>query len=58
MMQRELDITRICLKKWKIEINTQKCNHVTFTITLRKAECPSLYFNGSALPKTDTDTAS
>ena len=32
IVQRELDILQIWLKRSKIEINTQKCNHVTFTL--------------------------
>lgn len=37
------------LTKWKICINTEKSKHITFS--LRKEECPSLYINGSQIPK-------
>ena len=52
LVQRELNMLQIWLEKLKIEIKIPKCNYVTFI--LRRKESPSLYFNGSAVPKTDT----
>ena len=41
----------IWLKKWKIEVNTEKSVHITFT--LRKNDCLPVYINGSQIPKSN-----
>ena len=50
-IQRELDMLDIWHKKWKIEVNTEKSVHITFT--LRKNDCLPVYINGSQIPKSN-----
>ena len=36
---------------WKVQINQQKSQHITFT--LRRLTCPPIYFNNIPIPQTD-----
>ena len=51
MVQSELNILQYWLTNWKIAINTEKSNHVSFTLS--RCECPLVYINGLQIPKTD-----
>lgn len=51
LVQNELNILQCWLEMWRITINVDKSNHVSFS--LRRDECPPLYLNGSEIPKTN-----
>lgn len=51
ILQIQLDNLQHWLTKWNIIVNTQKSNHITFT--LRKENCPPVCLNGTAIPSKD-----
>ena len=38
------------LSKWKIKVNSEKCNHITFT--LKKSTLPPITLNNATIPQT------
>lgn len=49
MVQQQLDLTEVWLKKWNIKVNADKSSHVTYT--LRKEECSPVFLNGVKIPE-------
>ena len=48
ILQLQLDNLQHWLTKWNIVVNTQKSNHITFTLC--RANCPPVFLNGTAIP--------
>jgi Reverse transcriptase (RNA-dependent DNA polymerase) len=51
LLQNHLHSLETWFRRWRIKINTAKCQHITFT--LRRATCPPVYINQTSLPVTD-----
>jgi hypothetical protein len=51
-LQSHLNAIEAWSNKWKIKINTGKCQHITFT--LNRSNCPPISFSGTTVDHTDT----
>ena len=51
-LQEGLNTIQPWLRKWRIKVNENKCQHVTFT--LRKETCPTVRLNGKQLPQSES----
>ena len=51
-LQEQLNMLEEWLKKWRIEVNTQKSVQITFS--LRHGKCPPVSLNGYAIPESET----
>lgn len=51
LVQSQLNLLELWLRKWKIKVNAEKSVNVTFT--LRRGDCPNLYINNKEIPKKD-----
>jgi Reverse transcriptase (RNA-dependent DNA polymerase)/Endonuclease-reverse transcriptase len=51
-LQQAMETIQKWLKRWKIDVNTDKSVHVVFT--LRKGDCPPVTLENQVLPRSDT----
>lgn len=51
LVQSQLDLINVWLKKWNIKVNVDKSTHVTYT--LKEGDCPSVHLNGILIPKSN-----
>lgn len=51
-VQNELNLLQEWYEKWKITINTDKSNFISFT--LRRKDCPSVFINNTQIPKSES----
>lgn len=51
LIQNNLDIIAIWLKKWNICVNDEKSNHITFA--LRNGDCPPIFINVEQIPNSN-----
>lgn len=51
IIQSELNLLQEWLLKWNIKVNSEKSQHMTFT--LRRGDCPSVNINNEPIPKVE-----